>query len=382
MKNILILIFGFTSILLFQRCSKDEDVIPGLKKDLIANYAAIVYANYDDCYNTALTLQEKVNAFAANPTAPGLEDCRNAWKAARIPYGQSEGYRFYGGPIDGENGPEGYLNAWPVDENFIDYVEGQSDAGLINNVAGYPTISEQVLLDLNESISETSIFTGYHAIEFLLWGQDLNANGTGSRPFTDYLVTGGTSQNQERRGIYLQVVTDLLVKQLREVRDAWAPGAAYRNNFETSENVGEILGHIFNGVGELSKGELAGERMLVAAESHDQENEHSCFSDNTINDIKMNFKSLKNIYTGTYTRVDGTSLTGTGLIDLAEELSSHHAQEINDLFIDAENKINLIPAPFDQAIINDASKINDAAIVLSNLSDHIAELALLAKAQI
>jgi putative iron-regulated protein len=384
MKYLFSLICLIVVVTSFNACTdSDEDPVPGLKLDIIRNYSEIVYANYDDAYTTALALKEKVDLFVANPTELAFENCRNAWKAARIPYGQSEGYRFYGGPIDGEDGPEGYLNAWPIDESFVDYVVGQSTAGLINNPEDYPVISEAVLLELNESISETSIFTGYHAIEFLLWGQDLNAAGPGARPYTDYLTgEGATALNQSRRGTYLKVVTDLLVGQLQDVRDAWAPGAAYRVEFESSANVAVTLGHIFNGIGELAKGELAGERMLVAAESHDQENEHSCFSDNTIADLKLNLQSIKNIYYGIYTRTDGTDEMGKSLDDLALQLDPQKAEAIAQLISDAESKLNLVPAPFDQAIINDTDKINDAAIALSLLSDAIAELALIAEAEI
>ena len=230
------------------------------------NYADIVLANYEDSYNTAVALRDAIYSFEDDPTEEKFLDCKNKWLQARIPYGQTEAYRFYGGPIDDEDGPEGLINAWPMDENFIDYVEGMPDVGLINNPTVYPTIDKPLLIDLNEKESEESIFTGYHAIEFLLWGQDLSTTSAGQRPYTDYLTTGGTASNQDRRGLYLKTVADLLVDHLGEVRDEWTANGAYRATFLGLSN-SDIITNIFGALSELSKGELSGERMFVAVDS-------------------------------------------------------------------------------------------------------------------
>ncbi len=375
-KYTIVLIFAlfFLGSFFLTSC-KNKDNSPSiddLKKQSIENYANIVLANYEDAYNTAVSLQQKVNDFVNNPTAQGLENCKNAWKSARSPYSQSEAFRFYGGVIDGVDGVEGYINAWPIDENFIDYVQGNANVGIINDVSGFPTISKEVILQANESISETSISTGYHAVEFLLWGQDLSTTSAGTRPFTDF-VNGGTAQNQSRRRTYLKVATDLLVEHLAEVSNGWKKGATYSENFVNNSEINNTLGKIFTGIGTLSKGELAGERMFVAVDTQDQENEHSCFSDNTNDDIKMNFLGIKNVYFGTYKKVDGTNITGTSIAQIAENTNKSKHDAVVNAFNDAEAKINLIPAPFDQAILNNSQKILDAVTALRNLSDKLAD---------
>jgi putative iron-regulated protein len=309
-------------------CQKDESISPEqLEKQVIENYANIVYASYEDTYKAAVLLQQAVDNFVKTPTAQGLESCQTAWKNTRIPYSQTEAYRFYGGFIDGQDGVEGYINAWPIDENFVDYVAGNPSAGFINNPTLYPTINKDALLQLNESISETSIFTGFHTIEFLLWGQDLSTTSAGTRPYTDY-VTGGTAQNQARRGEYLKVVTALLVEHLALVKDAWQIGGSYRTTFVGEKNTKATLGKIFTGLGELSKGEMAGERMKVALETQDQEQEQDCFSDYTTNDIVSDFVGLRNVYTGTYTRTDGTVIKGTSLADLVGKADAKKNQAV------------------------------------------------------
>jgi putative iron-regulated protein len=358
-------------------CNKNDntDEIETLKKAVLNQYADLVLAGYEDACQTALTLQQRIDAFVAAPTAAGFQQCKDAWLAARNPYGQTEAFRFYGGPIDDANGPEGLINAWPMDENFIDYVAGNATAGLINQPAAYPEISKQVLMDLNESISEESIFTGYHAIEFLLWGQDLSTTGPGERPYTDF-VTGGTAQNQQRRGQYLRVVADLLTENLQYVRDQWTVGAAYRQAFLNDTSTPRALGFLFTSLGELSKGELSGERMFVAVDTQDQENEHSCFSDNTITDIQMNFLGLKNVYFGRYKKVDGTELSGQSLHALAERLDPVKAAAARAAFETAEAKINAIPAPFDQTIVQQPALVIEAITALRSLSDRLADVGL------
>jgi len=355
----------------FITCRDDSDSdAESLKKEALEQYANLVLANYDDSYNSTITLQQTIDAFLANPTDAGFQVCKTTWLDARNPYGQTEAFRFSSGPIDDADGPEGLINAWPMDENSIDYVQGQPNAGLINNPVAQPVISKQVLVGLNEILSETSIFTGWHAIEFLLWGQDLSTTGPGERPYTDYVVgAGGTAANQVRRGQYLQVVTELLLEHIAQVRDEWKPNGVYRNEFLNDKTSGEAMGLIFFGLKEFTKTELSGERMFVAIDVQDQEHEHSCFSDNTLNDLKMNLIGIKNVYFGIYAKVDGSSVSGRSFSEIVEKIDRTKADAVRTAFADAEAKTNAIPAPFDQSILNDTASISigiDALKVLGN----------------
>jgi putative iron-regulated protein len=163
---------------------------------------------------------------------------------------------------------------------------------------------------------------------------------------------------------------------LAEIRDAWAPGSAYRTEFLENTAVEVGLGRLFTALGALSKGELSGERMFVAIDTKDQENEHSCFSDNTIDDIKANFKGLKNVYFGTYTRTDGTVISGESLASLAETSAKAKGDLVKTTFTEAEQNIFAIPAPFDQAILNSSDKILAAITSLRTLSDRFADVGL------
>ncbi|MCW7539217.1 iron-regulated protein [Aquabacterium sp. A7-Y] len=313
---------------------------------VVAHYATLVHAVYEDTLTQSLVLQEAVKAFVAQPSASTQEAARKAWLAAREVYGQTEAFRFYGGPIDDEQGPEGRLNAWPMDEAFVDSVKGKPGAGLINNRK--VALSKKTLAAHNERGGEENISTGWHAIEFLLWGQDLNEAGPGARSFEDFV--DGKAPNADRRRQYLGLVTQLLVDDLRSLVQAWAPGVKnnYRARFEKGGS--ESLRKIFVGLGSLSRGELAGERLEVALASQDQEDEHSCFSDNTHRDAVTNALGIRNVWLGEYQRLDGSRLQGPSLRHLVGAADAALAERTTRQIAASVRAAEAIQAPFDREI--------------------------------
>ncbi len=313
---------------------------------VLANYANIVHATYADSLQAATTLQKAVDDFIAGPSAGGLETARKAWLAAREPYGQSEVFRFYGGPIDDAKDIEGRLNSWPLDEAYIDYVKGKPDSGVINNPKA-PLAIER-LIKLNAKGGEANVATGYHAIEFLLWGQDFNRNGPGERAYTDFV--DGQGKNAERRRQYLKLVTDQVVADLQYLAGQWVDGQPnYRADF-LKDKPDATLRKILTGMAVLSSAELAGERMQVALDNKDQEDEHSCFSDNTHRDIATNALGIRNVLLGQYKRLDGTIVNGPGIKDLVADKDAPLAQKLIADFNAGVAASEAIQAPFDQEI--------------------------------
>ena len=304
-------------------------------KAVVANYANIVFAVFSDAESTAKTLRTAVDTFLANPNDQTLKAARDAWVAARVPYMQSEVFRFGNTIIDDW---EGQVNAWPLDEGLIDYVakdyqHALGNPGATANIIANKSvqvgedkvdvteITPEKLASLNElGGSEANVATCYHAIEFLLWGQDLHGNGLGAgeRPASDYIEgKGGTGGHNDRRRAYLKAATDLLVSDLEEMVNNWKPGVAdnYRATLEAEPAESGLRKMLF-GMGSLSLGELAGERMKVALEANSSEDEHDCFSDNTHNSHFYNGLGIRNVYLGEYTRVDGSKVSGPSLSSL------------------------------------------------------------------
>jgi putative iron-regulated protein len=317
-----------TSILALQPAQAATDAAAVVK-----HYAEVAYAKYSDALSTAEALDKAVDALVAAPSEATLKAAREAWLAARNPYQETEVYRF-GNPIVDEW--EGKVNAWPLDEGLIDYVdpsygmESDENALFTANVIANKTIKidgkdvdatsitpEFLSGTLQEAGGiEANVATGYHAIEFLLWGQDLNGTGkgAGNRSFTDYDTKNCTNGNCDRRAAYLNAASDLLVSDLKDMAANWAPEGAATKNVEGDAKAG--VAAILTGMGSLSYGELAGERMKLGLLLHDPEEEHDCFSDNTYNSHLHDAIGIQAAYTGEYTKGDGTKLTGPSLSEL------------------------------------------------------------------
>ncbi|WP_042148042.1 MULTISPECIES: imelysin family protein [unclassified Pseudoalteromonas] len=340
--------------------------------DVVNTNAQHAYAVYSDSLIAAKALKEQLEVFVAAPTDENFTRAKEAWLDSRESYGQSEVYRFREGPIDNltkdaqgnwvlepEAGPEGAINAWPLAEAFIDYTidmdnlqnpESVSSLPVGGNIIAdsvtYPVINKAVLQaafgGVNDAQDEANVTSGYHAIEFLLWGQDLNEDGTytanrdysaGYRKASDYYTvandfegkvgtctsgeTGADNEQCIRRGQFLIAAAELLIDDLQAVANTWAPGSGFHyNNFTNTDNSKVSLAKILEGMGRLSYGELAGERMSIALRTDSQEDEHSCFSDNTHRDIFLNAKGIQNAFSGQYTRDTGEVLQGASIYDL------------------------------------------------------------------
>lgn len=305
-------------------------------RDVLQAYADIAEAKYADSLAAARELEKAVAALIEAPSAETMQAARAAWIRARVPYQQTEVFRF-GNPIVDDW--EGRVNAWPLDEGLIDYVEGDAGPSDENplgglNVIAHPRftlsgreidasrITPELLREvLHEADGiEANVATGYHAIEFLLWGQDLNghAPGAGNRPWTDYARGEAcTHGNCDRRAEYLRIATDLLVEDLEWMAAQWAEGGAARAAVLADERAG--LRAMLTGMGSLSYGELAGERMRLGLMLNDPEEEHDCFSDNTHNSHFHDGLGIRNVYLGEYVGIDGRRVSGPSLDDLVAE---------------------------------------------------------------
>jgi putative iron-regulated protein len=247
------------------------------------------------------------------------------------------------------------INAWPLDEGYIDYTDEVADSGIINNLIDFPEINKGVIEEANEADGDTSISTGYHAIEFLLWGQDLSDGaGPGERTFEDFVDGGATADNEVRRGQYLKAAAELLVENLQSMVDEWNPSTPgnFREAFENLDPK-EAVTRILIGAGSLSGGELGGERMSVALNTKEKEDEHSCFSDNTHRDFIAYEKSIQNVYLGRYVRSNGQVIDGPGFDDLVRAVNPNLQDSVDAQFDAVDQALNAINAnaPFDQQIL-------------------------------
>ena len=307
------------------------------KAAVLDTYADIAQAGYEDSLIKAQGLKAAVEALLADPSPDTLAAARTAWLESRVPYQQTEAYRFGNTIVDDW---EGKVNAWPLDEGLIDYVDAayggatdENQYAALNVVANPAFTLSGVEIDASEitpalledqlheaDAVEANVATGYHAIEFLLWGQDLNGTepGAGSRVWTDYAQNDAcTNGNCDRRGEYLQAATDLLISDLEWMAAQWTDDGEARTTLMSNEDAGIVA--MLTGMGSLSYGEQAGERMKLGVMLNDPEEEHDCFSDNTHNSHYYDGLGIRNVYMGEYVRIDGSVVSGPSLSELVAE---------------------------------------------------------------
>jgi putative iron-regulated protein len=314
---------------------------------VVTTYADIAHAMYEDSLTAARALDTALQTLVAEPSPASLAAAREAWLAARVPYQQTEVYRF-GNPIVDDW--EGRVNAWPLDEGLIDYVDtgrygdisdmnrlytanviAHADLTFGGRTIDASSITPALLSEeLHEADNiEANVATGYHAIEFLLWGQDLNGTGpgAGNRPYTDFDTADCTGGNCERRIEYLTAASELLIDDLEEMVANWAEGGAARAAVTDDPQAG--LSAIVTGLGSLSYGELAGERTQLGLMLHDPEEEHDCFADNTHNSHYFNQVGMLAVYGGAYQRIDGSTVAGPALAEMVEAADPALAESVD-----------------------------------------------------
>lgn len=307
-------------------------------RDLREAYAHHVYERYTTAHQDALALRNAISDLLDHSDEPHLQRARSAWIKARDSYSQTEAFRFYEGPIDGLNrktgrmGPESRINSWPVNEAYLEQDQPGQRLGIINDPSQPITATE--LATLNQQNDEADVATGYHAIEFLLWGADHSDDGPGARPASQFL---DTPSNMRRRQ-YVLAVTDLLISDLASLKTAWAP---HRDNYARAFVERDTAqADILTGLATLSGFEMAAERLATGLDSGDQEDEQSCFSDNTLRDFRMNQTGIEAAFTGP-----------NSFMEKLEKDKPSLARDIQHHFSKVMSLLDALPSPYDTAVL-------------------------------
>ena len=348
-----------------------------LKKDVLRNHANLAFALYSDAYAESVNLSTTVSSFIDKPTDDAFSECRLAWKLAYNKYLKCDALRFSDGPIDDTRNLDRLIGAWPINEALIDYV-GNSNAGIVNDPTLVSEISSSSLEAKNETLGSGQVTTGFHVIEFLLWGtdtSDLSVLATGGRSFNDYNTEDSTVLNADRRQAYLIASAELLTSNLAMLLNEWDSLGVdnYRASFLSLEpNDGLKL--IMTGLGTLTRGELAERSLKTPVEKQDQGLEISNFSDNTSADIISMKRSIEIVYSGAYTSESGLKVKGASLSELTNLLNPELGKEVDETLDLLNETILNIPAPFDRQMAfegeNGPGPIDETVEVLFQLEDH------------
>lgn len=329
-----------------------ESITDELKDEFRINYADMAFAVYDDAYRAALDLQILINAFIEAPTAAGLQACRDQWVLAHIPYSQSEVFSRAMGPVDPL---EQRINAWEMEPAFLDYLSDSANSGIVYDLNLAPAINQETLLAIHQSSNPKHIALGYHAIEFLLWGEDDDVvidQLTGDRSYLDYVPSDSSAQAVIRRGALLKAITNQLVIDLREVADEWNSSFNnnYRREFLRTNSPGRSTRLAMTGLVAFMQYELGQNRIYKTLNGIDPNREESAFSDNTHRDIYFNVIGMKSLLTGRYGRTDSTYVEGTSLMSIFEEADPESAAKIKEVMDKLIESAIALESPYDYRV--------------------------------
>jgi putative iron-regulated protein len=190
-----------------------------------------------------------------------------------------------------------------------------------------------------------------------LWGQDWNdpADAPGQRSHTDFIAQGDPATDvNARRGQYLKAASTLILSDLESVAAQWRESK--EPNYRTAFVNGDVytgLKRMFTGIAALAEVEMAGERMNVPLLSSDQEEEQSCFSDATADELRANAAGIEHVYFAKYQRLDGSTISGPSLADLVKAKDARAAEEIEARITRTRDALAAVKNPFDREILSE-----------------------------
>lgn len=300
--------------------------------DILTNEAVnVITMTYKNLNDEAGLLETAVNNFTIGDETT-FEQIKNAWRATRTPWEQSEGFLF--GPVgEKQLNIDGKIDSWPVDVTAI--------KALLNSGSSITT----AVLETNNNTR------GFHTIEYFVWGLDGNK----------------TAADLSTRDIeYLKAATADLKTNTQALYDAWQPnGSNYQQHFINAGKTGsnyksqkEALQEIVAGMVTIAE-EVAGGKIETPLNGNSgnaaPEEEESRFSHNSKADFANNIRSIQNAYLGDY-----DSFSGKGITDIVAEQNGSLDLTIKAQIEDAINSIEAIPGTFTDAIINHRTAVQNA----------------------
>jgi putative iron-regulated protein len=271
------LIFAIGLIFLAACTPKQPDELP--KKGTSVNIDAsafaaqvdiVAYTSLSKASLSAQVMDSKLASFMYHPNPMSQEEVKQAWRQSYDDFLYSLVFSYL--PI--QDPPDWHTQKIAYNDLLLQLDSGDIEGGYIDYIPGYPFSG--IVNDLTLAIDEDSIrsqhgFTdltnaslGYHAIEFMFWGQE------GKRSAHDFFPQENTApvpmnetdesahnhevkdtlddegsfhipQNHNRRRQYTKLLSDLLQKDLHRIQRRWEPSTGYYAQLLQQSNTDNTL---------------------------------------------------------------------------------------------------------------------------------------------
>jgi len=180
----------------------------------------------ESCYQSVglamLELRAQNNEFLEFPSQSLLLQLQGTWNSAHqlfsacLIYQQPIPFSFETTFLTTLN----QIESWPIQGGYIDYLQGYEHTGLINDLT--VDINLPVLKEQHKLTDSFDVSLGFHALEFILWGDTLERSSDdfeASEP--DFSNIGYETNAKNRRRAYLLAVVSQIDDQVAQLQSRW-----------------------------------------------------------------------------------------------------------------------------------------------------------------
>ncbi|MDA1369228.1 MAG: hypothetical protein O2971_00495 [Proteobacteria bacterium] len=356
-------------------------------KEIVRAYLQQIEMDYDVILNNLDELQSQVVIFLDDPTTASINNVRSAWLMAHNAYELSSLHRYFANLVLSEEESlllfqlQYRMNHWPILPGYIDYVEGFTDSGIVQDITvplSIPSLQEQHgVFDL----AEASL--GFHVIEFLLWGENLDKRSP--RPVSDYQVVTQLGPVQVEEGLELDQLsnnrrrqllllnTQSLVDDFNTMRLRWLAGSDRFSSSLNNLDSGELLAMVIEAMTGMLTQELLVRSLYPLLNGEYVDSIQSPFSHSTQNAVSAQLTSVERLL------LDSSSAQGTRLDSILSSLSSDFEELFYQNFDASKECLVLFYSTRENPVDQNTAASTEFVIVecinlLTNMIDHLEQI--------
>jgi len=332
MKNSFLLLLSFSLALILSSCGSDtDDSRIADYKDVLQNISNdVILPTYEDLYDKTQLLVNTLTILEQNVSQVNLDASKQAWRDARVPWEQSEGFLF--GPVD-QQGLDPAIDSWPVNETDLDAV--------LNSNA---VLTKDYVDGLDGTLK------GFHTLEYLIFGKEGNKSIASftQREF-EYLRACSQSLHGATKALFFAWKPEQQ-KFIANVLKAGEPG----NSVYPSQK--SALQEIVTGMITIAD-EVANGKINEPFTTQNLTYEESRFSANSKKDFADNIQSIENAFLGVY-----KNASGLGISKIIKEKNELLDVKFRQQLDDAIRAIESIQGTFTTAVTNARPSIEFAQL--------------------
>lgn len=221
------------------------------------HYSETLQKKLDASTLTALLFDDSIKQFLATPNVANLEAAQQKWQETYALFNDTSPFTV----LTDNPAQHSYIDSWPILPGYIDAISGFPNSGIVNDVT----------LELNEANIRQQhgltfpgeVSTGFHAIEFMIWGETTTAENSESAkeskeenktlPLKRYTPVKQWHQTEldvsqhsnNRRRKYLALVTNILLKDIEK------SNAEAKATWQTKPQATQIFQALYKQAGKL-----------------------------------------------------------------------------------------------------------------------------------